>query len=143
MGFQEQTATEHVAFRFVTHLYTVLVGGTVIPGGGEPDVSAICWAGDTVLALGTDDEVRGISRGDSHLVDLEGAFVVPFGDVLEVGGPADLVVLSEDPRAAGGPTGSGPPAVAVVRGGRVVEGALPGAPPHGDHGDHGDHHHSD
>lgn len=123
----------------MTHLYTVLVGGTVIPGGGEPDVSAICWAGDTVLALGTDDEVRGISRGDSHLVDLEGAFVVPFGDVLEVGGRADLVVLTGDPRvaAARSPAGLGPATVAIISGGLVVSGALPGASALGDH-DHPD-----
>lgn len=110
----------------MTHLYTVLVGGTVIPGGGEPDVSAICWAGDTIVAIGSDDDVWSISRGDSHRIDLEGRFVVPLGDVLEVGGPADLVVLNEDPRAAGAPSGSGPPAVAVVRRGRVLEGALLG-----------------
>jgi predicted amidohydrolase YtcJ len=107
----------------VSHLYTLLVGGTVIPGGGQPDVSAIAWADDTVLLLGSDDEVRGISRGDSHLVDLEGRFVVPLGETLEIGGPADLAVVSADPRTAHSP----PAPLTVVRGGKVVVGSLPGA----------------
>jgi predicted amidohydrolase YtcJ len=104
----------------VTHLYTLLLGGTVIPGGGQPDVSAIAWAGDIVIALGSDEDVRAISRGDSYFVDLRGAVVVPLEEAtLEVGGPADLAVLSADPRKT----------LAVVRGGRVVSGALPRASP--------------
>ena len=106
----------------MTHEYTLLVGGTVIPGGGQPDVSAIAWAHDTVLLVGSDDAVRAISRGDSHEFDLAGRFVVPLdvGGTLEVGGPADLTVLSSDPRTAPSP----PLTVAIVRAGRVVEGAL-------------------
>ena len=92
----------------MTHRYTLLVRGTVISGGGEPDVSAIAWAEDTVLALGSDDDVRAVSRGDSHVIDLAGACVVPLGDgsegphgldaswtpeaTLEVGGRADLAI---------------------------------------------------
>ena len=49
----------------VTHLYTLLLGGTVITSPGQPDVSAIAWAADTVIALGSDDNVRAASRGDS------------------------------------------------------------------------------
>jgi hypothetical protein len=118
--------------RVVTHLYTLLLGGTVIPGGGQPDVSAVAWAGDIVIALGSDEDVRAISRGDSHFVDLRGAFVVPLGEgTLEVGGPADLAVLSGDPRIAGARSPADPAVqtLAVVRGGRVVSGALPRASP--------------
>ena len=115
----------------MTHEYTLLVGGIVLPRGGEPTVTAIAWAADTVLALGGDDEVRAISRGDSHVVDLGGAFVIPVGPdgevrwpvdaKLEVGGPADLAVLRLDPRVT-----AGVQALALIRGGRLVAGALPG-----------------
>jgi predicted amidohydrolase YtcJ len=117
----------------VTHEYTILTGGIVLPGGHEPSCSAIAWAGDTILALGGDDEVRAISRGDSHFHELHGEVVVPLGAEgvdwppvgrLEVGGPADLAVLSADPRS---PARGGPPPrlVAVIRAGRVTDGGLP------------------
>ncbi len=99
----------------MTHEYTLLLGGNVRPGGGAPDASAIAWAEDTVLAIGTDEAVRTISRGDSHMIDISGLEVVPLGESLEVGGPADLELLDEQSRS-----------VATVRGGHVVEGALPG-----------------
>ena len=111
----------------MTHEYTLLLGGTVMPGDGQPDVSAIAWAEEIVLALGTDDEVRAISRGDSHFVDLAGKVVVPLGETLEIGGPADMAVLSGHPQS--GPTTT----VAVVRGGNVVEGSLPGLHDHNTH----------
>jgi predicted amidohydrolase YtcJ len=131
----------------VTHHYTLLVGGTVISGRDEPDASAIAWAEDTVLALGGDDEVRAISRGDSRVVDLEGASVIPLGAgsdagwpvaaTLEVGGGADLAVLSGDPRSTRAPGASPVVTLALVRGGRVVEGMLPGgAFPDEEHGAH-------
>jgi predicted amidohydrolase YtcJ len=120
----------------VTHLYTLLVGGTVITGRDEPDVSAIAWAADTVIALGSDEEVREISRGDSHMIDLGGASVValdgskdprwPPDATLEVGGRADLAVLASDPRQIDASTGQPLSAIALVRGGRVVAGTLPG-----------------
>ncbi len=127
----------------MTHEYTLLVGGVVITGGGRPDAAAVAWAEDTILAIGSDEDVRAISRGDSQLVELWGAFVVALDAELEagwtsagsldVGGPADLVVLPCDPRL---PTGDGLEAQAVeplalVRGGRVVAGSLPGAHEHG------------
>jgi predicted amidohydrolase YtcJ len=121
----------------VTHRYTLLVGGTVIVGRDEPDVSAIAWAADTVIALGSDDEVRGTSRGDSHVIDLAGAMVVGLGEgpdvrwppdsTLEVGGRADLAVLDSDPRRIDAPAGQPLSALALVRGGRVVAGRLPGS----------------
>jgi len=104
----------------VTHLYTLLVGGVVLPGGGQPSCSAIAWAEDLVLALGSDEEVMSLSRGDSTLIDLAGAFVVPLAEgTLEVGGPADLELLATDPRT------SAPQTLAIVRAGHVVSGALP------------------
>lgn len=129
----------------MTHEYTLLLGGTVITGGTGPDAAAIAWAADTVLALGTEMEVRSISRGDSHVVAIPGRFVVPLApgaDVawptdatLELGGPADLAVLDRDPRVAAtdgagmaggrGSNGGGSPkpqVVAVVRAGRVEAG---------------------
>lgn len=120
----------------MTHEYTLLVGGVVIPGGTAPDATAIAWAADTILALGSDEEVLSISRGDSRVVELGGAFVIPLaadGDLrwpteakLEVGGRADLAVLPADPRLT--------PAVeplALLLGGRLVAGALrrEGGPP--------------
>jgi predicted amidohydrolase YtcJ len=120
----------------VTHLYTILTGGLVLPAPDGMPVTAIAWAGDTVIGLGSDAEMRGLSRGDSWFVDLGGACVVPLGDgdaawpvdaTLEVGSRADLAVLQHDPR--GGDPGATvrPSAVALVRGGRVVGGRLPGA----------------
>jgi len=97
----------------VSHLYTLLVGGVVRPGGGAPEASAIAWAHDTVLMIGSDEDVRAISRGDSHVVDIGGLVVVPLGETLEIGGPADLKVLDAKSNS-----------IAVVRVGRVVEGAL-------------------
>lgn len=131
----------------MTHRYTLLIGGTVIPGGGEADATAIAWAGDTVLAIGTDDEVRAISRGDSHLFDLGGAYVSPLepgtnvvsptGAQLALGDRADLAVLDGDPRRpdVGAPATPQPRTLAIVRGGRVVAGALPGGTGHDPHED--------
>ena len=109
----------------VTHEYTILFGGTVIPGGDVPEGSAIAYALDTVLLVGSDDDVRSISRGDSHFIDLHGAFVVPAGEAIEAGGAADFVVLDGDPRVVRAEART----LAVVQGGRVVRGRLdrPGA----------------
>ena len=120
----------------MTHRYTILVGGTVLPGRDEPAVSAIAWAEDTVLALGSDDDVRSMSRGDSHVVDLGGSVVVPLGEGadavwppdsrLEIGGRADLAVQASDPRLYHR-AGERSSTIALIRGGRVVAGRLPGS----------------
>jgi predicted amidohydrolase YtcJ len=126
----------------MTHRYTLLIRGTVISGRDEPDVSAIAWAADTVIALGSDDDVCGTSRGDSHVIDLGGASVVALGEgpdarwppsaTLEVGGRADLAVLESDPRLMDTHAQHRLSALALVRGGRLVAGRLPGAAsPHG------------
>ena len=127
----------------MTHRYTLLVGGTVISGRDEPDASAVAWAEDTVIALGSDDDVRTISRGDSHLIDLDGAWVVPLGEApdacwpphatLEIGGLADLAVVEDDPRRLDTPEPRRLPAIALIRGGRVVAGRLPGSGAHPGH----------
>ncbi len=118
----------------MTHKYTLLVDAVVLPGGGAPDATAIAWAEDTVIAIGNSEDVAAISRGDSHVFTLAGATVVPrAGGVLEVGGPADLEVVEGDPRTA---ALGGARVLAVVRGGQVVEGALPGASGGHDHAHH-------
>ena len=95
------------------------MGATVLPGPGRPSCEAIAWAHDTVLAIGSEAEVRAISRGDSRVVSYPGAYVVPLGEPLEVGGPADLLVLGAPPGPAG-QTDREPP-LAVVRGGIFLE----------------------
>ena len=103
----------------MTHEYTLLMGATVLPGPGRPSCEAIAWAHGTVLAIGSEAAVRAISRGDSRVVSYPGAFVVPLGEPLEVGGPADLLVLGAPPGPAGRARGERP--LAVVRGGMIVE----------------------
>jgi hypothetical protein len=124
----------------VTHEYTILTGGLVLPGGGAPACTAIAWADEIVLGFGPDHDVRAMSRGDSRFIDLRGAAVVPLGAedsvrwppeaALEIGGRADLAVLDGDPRdvrAGGLDGGTGlPRTLALIRGGRVVLGVLPG-----------------
>lgn len=132
----------------MTHLYTLLVGGTVIPGGGQPDASAIAWAEGVVIAMGGDDMVRAVSRGDSDLLHLQGAIVIPLAAesdacwpvrvTLEVGGPADLAILNRDPREAGGHPSVDLEAdvLALIRGGRLVRGTLPAGSGHAGGDDH-------
>lgn len=107
----------------MTHEYRILTGGTVVRGPDQADATAIAWAEDTIIAIGTDDEVRSISRGDSTFGDLAGACIVPLSGSgpLALGGPASFEVR------AGGDAGAGtrPATLAVVRHGRVVSGALP------------------
>ena len=104
----------------MTHLYTLLLGGTVLaPSAEEPVCEAIAWAEGTILAFGSEADVRALSRGDSHVLRADGSFVVGDAGPLEIGGPADLIVYRSDPRQ-GRP---GSPA-ARVRAGRIVEGHL-------------------
>jgi hypothetical protein len=120
----------------VTHEYTILTGGLVLPGPEGSACSAIAWADAVILAIGADEEVRAISRGDSHFHELRGMAVVPLGagdrihwppdGRLEVGGPADMALLDGDPRSPSSEH-SPPGLVAVIRGGHVRSGRLPPA----------------
>lgn len=110
----------------MTHEYTILTGGRVLDDADAAvpaaAATAIAWAEDTVLAVGSDAAVRAVSRGDSRFHDLGGAVVRPLGGQrLEPGAPADFAVLD----GSGGGAPGGPRRIAVVRGGRVVEGRLP------------------
>ena len=120
----------------MTHEYTLLLGATVLPGGERPACGALAWAEGTILALGSAEDVRAISRGASHVMTLPGRYVAPLDAPLEVGGPADMVVLATDPRVRHAGThpgaGSSRAVLAVVRGGHVVEGSVEaqrGGPP--------------
>ena len=89
-----------------------------------------------MLAIGDDDGVRGISRGDSLVVYLDGLTVGPIGHgpaaawptdaTLEVGGMADLAILDRDPRDVDPAADPSPAVIAEIRSGRVTAGALPG-----------------
>jgi hypothetical protein len=65
----------------MTHAYVICVNGEVdprAPDATESDATrstAIAWAADHVLAVGTDEAVRAISRGDSTFLDLHGCVV--------------------------------------------------------------------
>ena len=116
----------------MTHEYTLLVGAVVLPGADEPEAAAIAWAHGTVLAIGSEAEVSAISRGDSHVLDATGGYVVPIDEDgvvrwpstarIEVGGTADLAVLESDPRLDGG--APLPSVRAILRGGHVVSGWI-------------------
>jgi hypothetical protein len=104
----------------MTHEYVIAMGGRVLgaaPGDG-PAPTAIGWAADAVLAVGPDDVVRAISRGDSTFLDLAGCTVTAASsDVrLEPGAPADLDLW----RAW--PPGPGALPLARVRAGAFTEG---------------------
>lgn len=105
----------------MTHEYVIGIGGRIAgtdPGAG-PAPTAIAWAADAVLAVGSDETVRAISRGDSTFVDLDGCTVTAgeHGTVLEPGAPADLDFWA-DPGGADGDRRL----VASVRAGAFTEG---------------------
>ena len=92
----------------MTHEYIIAVGGRVeAHRGANADVwpaTAIAWAADHVLAVGSDEVVRGISRGDSIFLDLHGCVVTAAASEaagLEAGSPADLDIwdTAQDRRA--------------------------------------------
>jgi hypothetical protein len=72
----------------MTHEYVIALGGRILGSGGSRvdgaagdadgtrDIAtAIAWAADRILAIGTDDAVSSISRGDSTFLDLDGCGV--------------------------------------------------------------------
>jgi len=74
----------------VTHEYVIGLSGRIVP---RPDIgpasTAIAWAADRILAVGSDAQVRAISRGDSVFLDLAGCTVTPLP-----GEPATLDVVA-------------------------------------------------
>ena len=62
----------------MTHEYVIALYGKIQPqrtGDSGPVPTAVAWAADHVLAVGADDVVRSISRGDSTFLDLGGCVV--------------------------------------------------------------------
>ena len=51
------------------------MGGTVVGATADLAATGIAWAADRVLAVGPDEVVRTISRGDSTFLDLGGCAV--------------------------------------------------------------------
>ena len=80
----------------MTHEYVIALNGRVEPDlSDEGAATAIGWAADAVLAVGPDDVVRAISRGDSTFLDLRGCVVTPLpGDLRD----ASAVVRRSAPR---------------------------------------------
>ena len=60
----------------MTHEYVIAYNGRVEPRD-DVAATAIGWAADAVLAVGSDEVVRAISRGDSTFIDLGGGIVTP------------------------------------------------------------------
>jgi hypothetical protein len=62
----------------VTHEYVIALNGRIEPQPpGSDRATAVGWAAEAVLAVGPDDAVRAISRGDSSFLDLDGCVVTP------------------------------------------------------------------
>lgn len=81
----------------MTHEYVIALNGHIEPDpGGEAEETALAWAADAVLAVGPDDVVRAISRGDSTFLDLCGCLVTPLPDA-----PSQADSLIREERASG------------------------------------------
>ena len=60
----------------MTHEYTILYDTVVLTGDDAcPRAGAVAYALDTILAVGDEPTVRGISRGDSRFIALPGKAV--------------------------------------------------------------------
>ncbi len=82
----------------MTHEYVIALNGHVEPDpGGESEETALAWAESAILAVGPDDVVRAISRGDSHFLDLCGCLVTPLPDAPS---QADSLIREEHARGA-------------------------------------------
>ncbi len=81
----------------MTHEYVIALNGQVEPDpGGDSEETALAWAEGSVLAVGPNDVVRAISRGDSHFLDLCGCLVTPLPDA-----PSQADSLIREERATG------------------------------------------
>ena len=84
----------------MTHEYVITLGGRIEPrgrGDGEAIPTALAWAADRVLAVGSDDAVRSISRGDSTFMDVGGCIITPLPDDPA---RAEALIRAASPRAA-------------------------------------------
>lgn len=82
----------------MTHEYVIALNGHVEPDpAGDSEETALAWASDAVLAVGPDEVVRAISRGDSHFIDLCGCLVTPLP---EAPSEADSLIREEHARGA-------------------------------------------
>ncbi len=63
----------------MTHEYVIATGGIVLgaPQTGGRIPTAVGWAADRILAVGSDAVVTAISRGDSTFIDVEGCAIGP------------------------------------------------------------------
>ena len=81
----------------MTHEYVIALNGHVEPDpAGESEETALAWADNAVLAVGPDDVVRAISRGDSRFLDLCGCLVTPLPDA-----PSQADSLIREEQASG------------------------------------------
>ena len=81
----------------MTHEYVIALNGHVEPDpGGESEETAVAWAAGAVLAVGPNDVVRAISRGDSRFLDLHGCLVTPLPEA-----PSQADSLIREKRAQG------------------------------------------
>jgi len=105
----------------VTHEYVIALNGRIEPDpGGEAEETALAWAANAVIAVGPDEVVRAISRGDSTFLDLCGSVVTPLP---EAPSHADSLVREEQA------TGADVARVLVESGLLSAEASLePGAP---------------
>lgn len=81
----------------MTHEYIIATNGHIEPSTlDEDEATALGWADDAVIAVGPDDVVRAISRGDSTFLDLCGCLVTPLPDA-----PSHADSLVREERATG------------------------------------------
>lgn len=82
----------------MTHEYVIALNGHVEPDpAGDSEETALAWAADAILAVGPDDVVRAISRGDSTFLDLCGCLVTPLPDAPS---QADSLIREEHAQGA-------------------------------------------
>src|SRR3954469_11282979 len=56
----------------------VLRGGKIVTvDDGKPEAQAIAVRGDTIVAIGSNDEIQGYVTGTTRVIDLKGALAVP------------------------------------------------------------------
>ena len=82
----------------MTHEYVIALNGHVEPDpAGDSEETALAWAAEAVLAVGPNEVVRAISRGDSHFLDLCGCLVTPLP---EAPSQADSLIREENAKGA-------------------------------------------